>query len=154
MGHKEIRELLSDYIDGELDARQRRLVEEHSASCEECRSFLEDWKALSRAFFASPRKPAAEETESFVSRVMAALPEGADGPQDEPSSTFRLEWRWLFPALGLSFAALTLSFVPSRQEQDPSTTLLLAAGGSDRVSEWIAQSEAKGLEDLLVMEEQ
>jgi anti-sigma factor RsiW len=150
MDHEELKGLLSDLLDGELEAGQRSRVEEHLASCAECRALLEDWKAMGRAFF-SPRRPTPAQTEAFVSRVMARIP-AAEPAAAEP--TFRLDWRWLFPAFALSFAALGLAFVPSQPVQDPSTTLLLAAGGSDRVSRWIAQPEAKGIEDLLEVEEQ
>lgn len=154
MDHHELKELVSDLLDGELEAGQRRLVEGHLASCDECRRLLDDWKAARRAFFPAPRRPSQAETEAFVSRVMARMPaaEPAQAPADEP--TFRLDWRWLVPALSLSFAMLALSFIPSRQAQDPSTTLLLAAGGEDQVSRWMSGPESNGVEDLVEAEEQ
>jgi uncharacterized protein YbjQ (UPF0145 family) len=45
--HEKIRELISSYLDGELDDKTKRTVEEHLASCPECRSRMtEEAKAL------------------------------------------------------------------------------------------------------------
>jgi predicted anti-sigma-YlaC factor YlaD len=37
MDHERIRELISSYLDNELDEEQRRVVEEHIENCPECR---------------------------------------------------------------------------------------------------------------------
>jgi predicted anti-sigma-YlaC factor YlaD len=37
MDHEKLKELISSYLDGELDEDQRRLVEEHIEECPECR---------------------------------------------------------------------------------------------------------------------
>lgn len=37
MEHEKLKELISFYLDGELDAGQRRLVEEHIRTCPECK---------------------------------------------------------------------------------------------------------------------
>ena len=42
MEHKKIKELISSYIDGELDAAQRKAVEEHLKECPECRKEFEE----------------------------------------------------------------------------------------------------------------
>ena len=39
--HSKIRELLSSYIDGEVTDAERKLVEDHVATCEDCREELE-----------------------------------------------------------------------------------------------------------------
>jgi anti-sigma factor RsiW len=44
--HRETRNRLSDYIDGELDARTRTRVMRHLARCERCRAMFE---SLTRA---------------------------------------------------------------------------------------------------------
>ena len=46
MDHAKIKELVSSYADGELDKETRRQVEEHLASCPECRAELEDTRKL------------------------------------------------------------------------------------------------------------
>jgi predicted anti-sigma-YlaC factor YlaD len=42
MDHEKIRELISPYLDGELDDQTRKTVEEHLASCRECRKECEE----------------------------------------------------------------------------------------------------------------
>jgi predicted anti-sigma-YlaC factor YlaD len=42
MEHEELRELISSYFDGELDANQKRLLEEHLKECPECRKEFEE----------------------------------------------------------------------------------------------------------------
>jgi predicted anti-sigma-YlaC factor YlaD len=42
MDHEKIRELISSYLDGELDDQTRKTVEEHLASCRECRKEYEE----------------------------------------------------------------------------------------------------------------
>ena len=46
MEHKEIKHLISSWIDGELDASRRRLVEEHLRDCPECRQEFQEMKQL------------------------------------------------------------------------------------------------------------
>jgi predicted anti-sigma-YlaC factor YlaD len=60
MEHKKIKELISSYIDGELDASQRKLVEEHLKECQECRQEFEEMEkfeeVMSRMEFKKPPK--------------------------------------------------------------------------------------------------
>ena len=127
MEHDDIRERLSDFLDGELGPEEHRSVSEHLAGCGECRQALEQWRRLSRALFRKPAQPTRAETEVFVSRVMGGI------PSQEPAWP---AFRWFAPALGLSFAAFVLSFtLPSQELEDPSTTL-----GSE-VAEWVSLPE-------------
>ena len=42
----EVKQLLSGYLDGELDEKSRRLVEQHIAACPNCRTELDKLKRL------------------------------------------------------------------------------------------------------------
>jgi anti-sigma factor RsiW len=42
--HRETRDHLSDYVEGELDARTRTRIMRHLARCERCRRMLESFK--------------------------------------------------------------------------------------------------------------
>ena len=44
--HKKVKKILSAYLDGELDEKRRRLVEEHLRGCQECSEELNTLKAL------------------------------------------------------------------------------------------------------------
>lgn len=105
-----------------------------------------DWERLRAAFLRRPAPPSPAETERFVSRVMARLPEDAvDAPW--------FDLRWLTPALAFAAAALLLSFTLPAREEEPSTALLVAAAGPGPAAGWAAQpadqgpAEALGLED-------
>lgn len=49
-------EILSDYIDGELDAGMRRLLEEHNGDCPPCRTFVATLARTVEAVRAQPRE--------------------------------------------------------------------------------------------------
>jgi hypothetical protein len=68
--------------------------------------------------FPRPAAPTPFQTEAFVARVMARLPE---------ARPFWLAPRWLIPAFGLSFAALLVSLRPYRDASDPASALLTRA---------------------------
>ncbi len=42
MDHQKIKELISSYLDGELDEEQKKRVEEHFAQCPECKKEVEE----------------------------------------------------------------------------------------------------------------
>jgi anti-sigma factor RsiW len=55
MDHREIRELLDDYVDGALSWPDRRIVESHLAACAGCRADYDALVALTAATAALPR---------------------------------------------------------------------------------------------------
>ena len=63
------KKLLSMYIDCTLDRRTRRRAEEHLAECKECRSELEDFRALGEALQCITREPAPPE---LVRRILSS----------------------------------------------------------------------------------
>jgi len=46
MRHQKIKELISLYLEGELDNRERKIVEQHIKECEECRKEFEELNKL------------------------------------------------------------------------------------------------------------
>lgn len=46
MGHQEIKELISSYIDGEVNEKQKNIVENHLKECPECRKEFEEMSKL------------------------------------------------------------------------------------------------------------
>ena len=125
MEHEKIVEWLSEYRDGALGAADREAVSLHLTECAGCAAVLADWERLSRVFLRRPPAPTPFQTEAFVARVTARLPAAA------PAWLARLTGRWLVPALGMSFAALALSFRPyaGLEISDPAAALL---AGADR----------------------
>ncbi|MEA2576052.1 MAG: hypothetical protein QOH93_3350, partial [Chloroflexia bacterium] len=50
----EVRPLISAYLDGEVTPEERRSVERHLASCEECRHVLAEYRAIGSDLRALP----------------------------------------------------------------------------------------------------
>ena len=144
MNHDEIRERLCDFLDGELNADERRSIAEHLTVCRECGDSLREWKQLSKAFFPPPHHPTISETELFVKQVMDRLPILDSGAAVWPMN------RWFVPALAFSFVAFFLSFIPLRREQeDTSAALLLADSGQAEATKWVLRSEPDTPEDVV-----
>lgn len=146
MDHDLMKERLGEFLDGEMSPEEGRAFSGHLAACAECRALRAEWERLRGVFFAAGPAPAAEETERFVARVMARLPEpeAAGAPSSLP------EFRWLVPALGLSFAALALSFAPLlEQPEDPPSALLLEDSRSPEVARWMSSPEAETPDEAL-----
>lgn len=53
----EMVEHLSDYIDGNLDADMRELIEKHGGQCPPCRSFIRTLRKTVEAVRKQPRSP-------------------------------------------------------------------------------------------------
>lgn len=114
MTHEEIREGLSDWLDGELDAAASSETEAHLAACAACRGDAARLRALGRALFRAPAPADPRATEAFVARVMARV-EAGSVPFWE-----RLAARVLAPALAVALAGLVLAIsMPGPDEDAP-----------------------------------
>lgn len=131
MDHDELRDLLTEYHDGELSPEKRGEVERHLQSCRECGGELGRLRRLARLF-----KRPAPASEEFVRGVLARLP----AETGEPSPAL---WRpWLAPALAMAAAALLLALdLGSRN----------APGVHEENAEWGFQGEAPAPEELLAL---
>jgi len=58
MNCKDLKELLSAYVDGELSRTQREFVEEHLAGCADCRAILEGYRAVNQKLTSLREVPA------------------------------------------------------------------------------------------------
>ena len=59
MGCREVRELYSPWLDGEMNPEETRLVQEHLDGCTACREELALWKKFSTAMKETTEKVAA-----------------------------------------------------------------------------------------------
>jgi anti-sigma factor RsiW len=78
----ETRELLSDYVDGELKPRARRRIVGHLLMCRRCRAVLRSLKAtINRLNAIGPAEPGRDATvaDSVIARIRADH-EGGPGP--------------------------------------------------------------------------
>ncbi|MBO8142824.1 MAG: zf-HC2 domain-containing protein, partial [Firmicutes bacterium] len=90
-------EMLSAYIDGQLEPAARRRVEAHVRRCLRCRAELDELVALKRLLEAAPvPSPPAGLTESIVGRVRF---------REARRQRFRHRWRfWQGAAAGAAVA--------------------------------------------------
>ncbi len=115
MNHEKLKELISSYHNGELDNKQRQLVEGHLDQCAECRREFEEMGKLEEVMKKMQlRKPHKEMWEVYWTSIYN-----------------RLERRigWIF----LSIGAIILLFFGSYKAvegiiQDPSISLFLKIG--------------------------
>lgn len=70
MDCRQVQEMLSAYLDGELPARQQELVARHLAGCQACRREYQVWQQLWEALAAKPAAAPAD----LTARVLARLP--------------------------------------------------------------------------------
>ncbi len=121
-------ERLGAYIDGELDAAERSVIDAHLATCEECRRAREALTAVDRAL----RRSIAEEPidsareEASLARTLERLREEPEPAWERPRSVrarrarWNLSWRW---AVGMAAAtaalllALRIAPTPTAPEQ-------------------------------------
>ncbi len=121
MKHEEIRELLGQWIDGELGAAEAAAVAAHAAACAGCRADEARLRRLGPALFQAAAPPDPRKTEAFVARVMARVE--ADSI---PAWT-----RWLTPALGMALAGLLAAlWLPSSDALDLPLDAQLVADAS------------------------
>jgi anti-sigma factor RsiW len=69
----EVVELVSDYLDGELDAETRRRVEEHLALCPPCRLYVEQVRGTVRALGRLPEHDLPEHAVAELETAFAAF---------------------------------------------------------------------------------
>ena len=138
MNHDLIKNDLSALCDGELSASRRGEVEAHLLTCAECRSFYENWKAVSTALFA--RRPEPASSDFFVRQVMDKI----EIPAVCPQKTW-IPVQWFAPSVGIA-AMLLLALVPS---QTVSSAELLFVNGEDAQSQWMLSGASPKSDEVL-----
>ncbi len=103
MTHDEIIALLAAFADGELENRQRQLIEQHVRGCAECAGRLEEFRRLSRVLRRwSVPSASAEKALAFSHSLVQMLP-----PMPAASHLRRPAWAsWAFPAGLVAWGAL------------------------------------------------
>ena len=94
--HQQVSQLLSAYLDGQMDARERYLVEQHLSTCSACRHELESLRQTVRLL---RQLPAVAPPRPFTLRPERVIPERPP------------VWRWLFGIPGLATGLATLMCV-------------------------------------------
>ena len=109
---------LSEYLDGDLDAADRRLVDQHLASCEACRAALDDLRAVqaqARAWADVPAAPVADLWPGIAARLTGpreVAPAGAAVSAAPPRHTAAVvPWYRRRVSFGVMELALAASLV-------------------------------------------
>ena len=144
---EEIRSLLmTDYIDGELDAKTEALVKEHLASCAACRAFEEEVSAVTVTPFKAAKVVAPPE------RVWTGIKNRID-KESEPYTIFDrlrdlLEALFVLPRMRVAVAAIATVVIVfalmgyQRYAQERSLDMYIEEGAS-----YLYQLSANGSED-------
>ena len=104
MEHDEIRSLIHPYADGELDAANMRLIEDHLPDCGDCRTAVQTIRSLRTALTNSA--PAFRAPASLRKRIRADLRRATPARSERQTS-----WSWLSFGLGTACAVLLLGFI-------------------------------------------
>ncbi|MBN1271878.1 MAG: zf-HC2 domain-containing protein [Candidatus Aminicenantes bacterium] len=102
------KKLISEYVDGELDDKQSRMLEEHLDKCPECSRLLVDFqKIVEDAENLDPYSPSEYAWENIKSRLTGGL---STFPAEEPQGRRKMNLLFGSPALkfGLSAAAVLI----------------------------------------------
>src|SRR5215471_17784163 len=104
MEHDEIRSLIHPYVDGELNAANIRLVEDHLTGCPDCRAVEQGIRRLHTALTNST--PAFRAPASLRKKIRADLRRETAAKSERQAA-----WSWLSFDLGTACALLLLGFV-------------------------------------------
>jgi len=105
-----IAELLPDFLRGSLDRERAEVVEQHLASCAECRDDVAVWKKLDLLPAAEPGPGGRERFQAMLLAYQAGREERAAAPVAEPKHAIRarrLDWL-RSPAAGLAWGMALL----------------------------------------------
>ena len=146
MDHETLKEKVRFYKDPETPEAERLVLTTHLESCEECRNALKQWEQVQTKFTQTALKPSS----AFVFQVMERLE-----PQEKEASAltpglFPSLLRWLFPALGYSFA-LALMFVVITHREMPVNTEAILLADLPHASQWTLGNQTPDAGDLLDM---
>lgn len=99
MACRDIRELISAFVDGETSAEETALVTEHLSSCARCRDLERGMRAMGEGVRQVRREP----TEAFREAVFARLESEGTLPKGKRVPAF--PWRWAAVPLAAAAAA-------------------------------------------------
>ncbi len=71
MNCREMAHLLSDYVDGELDASLRNVIEAHGGECPPCRAFVRTLARTVEVVRSQPREPLSAEIRKALCEALA-----------------------------------------------------------------------------------
>jgi len=111
MDHEAVRDLLSEYVDGDLPYDRAREVGEHLESCAECRAHLERYQESLRHLRSLPRAEPPGDLEQKIKKRIRARSRGRFfGESTQPQVLLRVPFE-LISLLLILFALALLYFM-------------------------------------------
>jgi hypothetical protein len=86
MKHGEARKLMYEYVQGELESAQARLLEEHIARCNKCYGELQLVKVSIRMISVRPAKPSDERSPEFWARFVETVGQRTESEKTHPAA--------------------------------------------------------------------
>ena len=132
MKHEEIKDLLSDYHDGELSWAEKAVVAPHLVGCADCRHELACYVKGEELIRAATRRPTSFETETLVSAVRRRV---EPAPEIAWLGRHLASPRWAVSAFTVAFAALVMTVRASQVKRvqpahdDPAEVMLISRDG-------------------------
>jgi anti-sigma factor RsiW len=127
-------DVLSAYLDGELDPAERDAVESELASSAEWRAELAEVRAARDALRSLPeREPPPGFWDAVHANVVAEDDLGVDGdivPIGTARSHPRRRWSWVAASVAAVAAVVAIVVVPHRREVSPNVTAVVAQHGA------------------------
>lgn len=122
MNCEQVREQMDDYLGGYLEAADRKAVENHAATCAECRASLKELQALLEQ--ARQLGPGVSPDRNLWPGILEKI----DESRARSWSTANRSWMALAAVLAL--AVLLLPLLPRQQAPEPGDEVIAAAANS------------------------
>ena len=148
MNHEEIKERLSDYLDGELSVEESASMDTHLQDCSECRAELERYRHIDAVVHVGVKVPTLFETEAFTLALLRRL---EPAPEVAFLASFLSSPRWAVPAFALAFATLAMLARPARTKSYGPFDALMIAQDDGRTYAWLSKSPSAAAAGALNM---
>lgn len=139
MDHEQLKQRLSEYLDGTLEGAERLQVETHLKACAECHAFCSNWRVVSQNLFVRPSEIAS--SEAFVRNVMDRLESIG-----RKRVTTLIPVSWFAPIFG-AVAILFLAVMPSPAQNFVPDALLTGTG--EGAAQWMITGERPRNDEML-----
>jgi hypothetical protein len=146
---EELESLLPGYLEGELDAAQRRAVERHAAACARCASLLEDVATIVRDARELPAlTPSRDLWPNIEARIQPDVVPLSAARAEKEARTRRKSPRWSTARLAAAAAALVVSTAGvtyvATTHLDAAHTTVAASGPADGGSSLSPSGASRG----------
>lgn len=112
MDHTTAQSFFSDYLEGELPAKQRQSLEQHLEGCDECKAELQDFKTTVHSLSGLYKLPVPDDFATRIERRIRRRSRGRFFANE--SILFRLPFEWISFVVIMLLLALYIFLVEGR----------------------------------------